>query len=130
MFKIQEKSATFKAPVNFKELDENGRSVRHTIEMEFKRLGRKAFDAAVNAVETPKDEDGNALKLPAEEMLEINADQVREIVVSWKIAGKDGEPFPYTRENVIAMLDSYPSLLNAIWATAGSGFTGEIARKN
>ena len=130
MFKIQEKSATFKAPVSFKELDENGRSIRHTIDMEFKRLGRKAFDAALNAVEMPKDEDGNAIKIPAEEAVEINADQVRELVVGWKIIGKDGEPFPYTRENVVALLDSYPGLLNAIFATASSGFTGEIARKN
>ena len=129
MFKIQPKSATFKAGVVFHEYDEQGRRVRHVIDMEFKRLTQKQYQAAIDAYQFPKDEDGNAIKLDPEESLDIQARQVAELINNWKIEGQDGNPFEFGHDNIKLMLDSYPGLMLAIVQTAGAGFTGE-ARKN
>ena len=129
-FKIQPKTNTFKAQVSFKDIDDNGRSVRHSIEMEFKRLSRKGFDAVVSASEPPKDEDGEPIKLTIEERLDMDADLVMGLVTNWQIQASDGEPFPLTRDNVLAMIDSYPSLAIAVVKTASSNISGELARKN
>lgn len=130
MFKIQPKTDTFNANVQFKDLDANGRSVSHSIEMELKRLTRKDWDKAIAASEPPKDEYGEPVKLVIEDRLELEADMVFAMVASWKVQDKDGEPFPMTRENVIAMLNSYPSLALAIVNAGGRNLTGELARKN
>jgi len=129
-FRIQPKSNTFKTHVSFKDFDENGRTIRHSIEMEFKRLTRKGLDAALTAHETPKDDDGEPIKLSAEEQLELNADQALQVVTGWNIQGPSGEEFPLTRDNMIAMIDSYPAFLNAIFEAAKANITGELARKN
>ena len=129
MFKIQPKSATFKSGVAFHEYDEQGRRVRHVIDMEFKRLTQKQYQAAIDAYQFPKDEDGNPIKLDPEESLDIQARQVAELIAGWKIAGPDDQPFAFSHDNIKLMLDSYPGLMLAIVQTAGAGFTGE-ARKN
>lgn len=130
MFKIQPKTDTFSANVQFKDLDANGKSVSHSIEMELKRLTRKDWDRAIAASEPPKDEYGEPVKLAIEDRLDLEADMVFAIVASWKIQDQNGEPFPMTRENVIAMLNSYPSLALAIVNAGGRNLTGELARKN
>jgi hypothetical protein len=130
MFKIQPKSPTYKSFVNFKEVSESGSFVRHSIEMEFKRMSRRSFDEAINAIVIPKDEDGTLAKLPIDEALAINADQLLELICDWKILDTDNKPFPFTRDNLIMMLDSYPNLLSAIMETAVTGFNGGAERKN
>jgi len=129
-FKIQPKTNTFKAQVSFKDIDDNGRSIRHSIEMEFKRLTRKSYDSVLSTVETPKDEDGEPIKLSGEERLELDADLVMGLVTNWQIQDAVGEPFPFSRDNVLVMLDSYPSLAVAVVLTAASKLNGELARKN
>lgn len=130
MFKIQPKTATFNVNVPFKDIDANGKPVRHSIEMEIKRMTRKDFDHAVEASNAPKDEYGESIKLPIEDRLELEADMVLAMVANWKVQDQSGEPFPMTRENVVAMLNSYPTLAMAVVHAAGSNITGEFARKN
>lgn len=130
MFKIAPKSETFKANVVFRELDDAGRSVTHTLGMTLRRLTQKALQAAIDAHPFPKDEDGNAIRISAEEALDITARQVQELAVDWDVAAPDGQPLLFTHDNIVAVLDSYPSLFSAIMETCGAAHRGEVRRKN
>lgn len=129
MFKIAPKSETFTSGVAFHEYDQAGRRVRHVIDMVFKRLTQTQYQAAIEAHPFPKDDDGSNIKLSPEESLDIQARQVAELITDWKIEGADGNPFPFSHDNIRYMLNSYPGLMMAIVTTAGAGFTGEV-RKN
>lgn len=129
MFKIAPKSETFTSGVVFHEYDQAGRRVRHVIDMTFKRLTRTQHLEALDAIQFPKDDEGNFIKVGSDESLDINARQFVEFVTDWKIQGADGNPFPFTHDNIRFMLDNYPGLMNAVINTASTGFIGE-ARKN
>lgn len=130
MFKIAPKSATFKATVVFRELDDAGCSVTNTLGMTLRRFTQKALQAAIDAHPFPKDEDGNAIRISAEEALDITARQVQELAVDWDVADNDGQPLPFTHDHIVAVLDSYPSLFSAIMETCGEAHRGEVRRKN
>jgi len=129
MFQIQPKSATFKTGVAFHEYDAQGRRVRHSIDMEFNRLTRTQYQTILDAVEFPRDDNGDLVKLEAAEFLDIQARHVADLICGWQIKGPDGEPFAFSHDNIKMLLDSYPSLWTAITSTAGAGFAGE-AKKN
>lgn len=130
MYQFKPKSKTFKGNVVFKELDENGRSVSNTIEMEFRRFTQRQLDVLKTAHGFPKDDDGNFLDINADESLDVQASQVQELITGWSIRDEHGDPMPFTRENIITLLDVTPGLFLAIWKVVNAGISGEIARKN
>ena len=72
-----------------------------TIEMTFMHLGRKSLQRFLDRVKDLPD-----------------AEAIGDIVASWSgVGGKDGEPMPYTAENLASMLDNYHGAALAILQT-------------
>lgn len=70
-------SKTFKTPVTFTELDEEGKPVTQSFVAEFKRLDRDAIGAVVK--------------------LGGDAAICREVMVGWKMEDENGQPVDFSR---------------------------------
>lgn len=131
MYQFKPKSKTFKGNIVFRELDENGRSVSNTIEMEFRRFTQLQLEEFFDQHEIPKDDEGNYVSLSTRERLDIWTRQIQALAVGWDARDIHNEPLPFTYDTIMAMLDENGlSFYQAIWKVVNAGISGEIARKN
>lgn len=118
-FILAPKTESFFYPVTVPVMSDSGAAQLQRFEMRFKRLPRSKLNDLQKLQESRVEQD--------EDSLERDADYVMEIADGWKeIEAPAGMPLDFTRENVLAVLDSYPAAAGEIVkaffeATLGGG---------
>lgn len=132
-FVLAPKTTSFSFPVTIPAVNERGTTVRHQIELIFKKVSQTQWEAIAKRHEWPKDADGNNLPLQTEESLDLAAAQLKEVITDWKgVNDENADPVPCNTENLKVLLDNYPNAFSLIIdAFIRASFNGgEAARKN
>lgn len=118
-FILAKKTESFFYPIHLPIVTESGASQTARFEFRFKRVSRSKLNALQKAQEANADLDMDSL--------ERDTDYVMDIADSWKgVDTPDGTPVEFNRDNVHALLDSYPNAAGEIVkafleATLGGG---------
>lgn len=111
-FILKPKADSFFYGITLPVVTENGSSQLQKFEFRFKRISR----ARIN--ELQKEQDNAANGDFEVDSLERDVDYVLEIADGWRyVQGEDGKELPFTRENVYALLNSYPNAAGEIVKT-------------
>lgn len=134
MFKL-DLSKTFKWPVKFTVVDNNGRQQAHEIKLEFKRVSAeesKRLLADIQAAEKDrKANEDEGIVLSPREQVESEADFLLQVVTGWEgVADENNNALPFNKENLIALINAIPNLIGEIWSAFFLATSGGQKRKN
>ena len=112
MFVIKQ-SATFKWPVVVELPADGGKTVRHTFDAEFKRMGKAEMRALWEKLGTPEGVD----------------EVIRAALVGWSGVNDGDQALPFSEQALMQLLD-IPTVSGAILQAFTAAVSGEAARKN
>lgn len=125
-FVLKKNGESFFYPIHLPVVSGSGASVIQRFEFRFKRLSRTRIEE-MQAAQNSSAEAGIETS-----SLERDADYMLEIADGWKgVVDESGAELPYTRDNILALLDAYPSGASEIVkAFYEATFSGGAKRKN
>lgn len=131
MFKLNS-SPTFKYPVKFSIIDENGKQKQHQIIAVFRRFNREQIiELQQRSREEYSGKDGIQLTLekPVQQIIDEDLDYIEEFMSSWEQVDIDGDT-EFSRDNLRKLLVAVPGINLAIIAAFFEGVGGGQKRKN
>jgi hypothetical protein len=120
MFVLQKKTEPFWYSVDVPIVTETGTSRTHRFDVQFSRFTRSELNDLRKRSEGMSD-NGDAL--------ENDTDYVLEIAKDWRGVSDGKADLPFTRENVLALLDAVPNAASAIVSAFFTATLGGGAKK-
>lgn len=132
MFKVNV-SNTFKYPVKFSVIDENGRQQNHEIKLLFKRLPAEEQRALLAEIKqdgqarAANEDDG--IFIEPRDQIEAEADFILRVAEGWEGVDINGDT-DFNRDNLITLINAVPNLIGEIWGAFFTATSGGQKRKN
>lgn len=108
-FQIQPRQDGFFYGISLPTIAENGSSRVERFDMKFRRISRSKINALLKAQDELSESD---IEIDG---LQRDADYIMEVAEGWRhVSGPDGSDLTFNRDNLMLVLDAYPSAAGAI----------------